>query len=127
MRNQGYRSKFTVGDLVQDWREGSFTVASCLIAPPFSVEAYPKPTADLICELRISMNKDGNLRKIRLDGCGIEIARSLSTRVAILRFKRIVPQWRLLRSLILLAVRDETGVAQGERNSYEGHPEHHQS
>jgi hypothetical protein len=68
MRNQGYRSKFTVGDLVQDWREGSFTVASCLIAPPFSVEAYPKPTADLICELRISMNKDGNLRKIRLDG-----------------------------------------------------------
>jgi hypothetical protein len=85
MRNQGYRSKFTVGDLVQDWREGSFTVASCLIAPPFSVEAYPKPTADLICELRISMNKDENLQ------------RSVLTAVA---FRLLVRFQRELRSYV---------------------------
>ena len=37
--------------------KASFTVASCLIDPSFSVDAYPNQLPDLMGVLRISMNQ----------------------------------------------------------------------
>jgi hypothetical protein len=64
-----------VSELVQAQAKGWFTVASCLIGSTCSVETYPRLNDEFDMRTLYPHEQGREIAKIRLDDCGIQIAR----------------------------------------------------